>query len=167
LELFSVDKSEKITELGCGIGNKLFFLWKNGYANLTGYDLSQNAIKLAKSVNEKYGCGIKFDTLDIIKEIPSLEGQIIYTFTCLEQLPHYMETVINNLVSAKPKKVIHFEFALEYSTKLSRSYIKARDYQTNLLPLLKKDPRVSIIKCEPLNIGNPVNPLTCIEWKPS
>lgn len=167
LDLFNADKSDSITELGCGIGNKLFFLWKNGYRNLQGYDLSSNAINLANQINEKYNCGIKFDTIDITKSIPNLNGGVAYTFTCLEQLHHYMPLVINNILNAKPKKVIHFEFTLEFSTKLSRSYVKSRDYQMNLLPLLRNDDRLTITKCEALGVGNPVNPLTYIEWHPN
>lgn len=167
LDLFTVDKHEQITELGCGIGNKLFFLWKNGYRNLRGYDISDNAINLANKINDKYKCEIKFGVTDITKTIPDLHENVVYTFTCLEQLPHYMPTVINNILSAKPKKVIHFEFTLNFSTKLSRSYIKSRDYQTNLLPLLQKDNRVKITKCEALGVANPVNPLTYIEWQPN
>lgn len=167
LELFNADKSDLITELGCGIGNKLFFLWKHGYRNLRGYDISSNAINLANKINEKYKCGIQFGIADITKIVPSLNDGVVYTFTCLEQLPHYMSSVINNIITAKPKKVIHFEFTLDFSTRLARSYIKSRDYQTNLLPLLRKDKRVTITKCEALGIANPINPLTYIEWYPN
>lgn len=73
-----------------------------------------------------------------------------------------MEKVIQNIIEAKPKRVIHFEFVDRFATKLARNYFDAMDYQKNLLPILES---YKIIKIEPLNIGTPLNPLTYIEWK--
>ncbi|MEX0657279.1 MAG: class I SAM-dependent methyltransferase [Nitrosopumilaceae archaeon] len=155
-----------------GIGNQLFFLWKNGYKRLEGFDLSENAITLANQINDKFNCGIKFGIADITKDIPSLnlENKVIFTSVCLEQLKHYMKPILDNLLKMKPRMVIHFEFSLEHSTKLSREYVKARDYQTNLLPLLKQmqdEDLIKIVKCEPLGVSSPVINLTFISWKPN
>lgn len=75
LELFHVDKNEEIVELGCGIGNKLFFLWKNGFTNLSGVDISENAINLARDMNRIRKCGISFHVADLTKQLPDLEGR--------------------------------------------------------------------------------------------
>jgi len=164
----AVSKDTPIVELGCGVGNKLFFLWKNGYKNLEGYDISENAIKIARKVNEKYGCNISFGVLDITQQIPLFENKVICTFGCLEQLKHYMDSVLTKIYNAKPKAVIHFEFVKKHSTLISRMYVKSRDYQDNLFNILKKwekENKIIIKNVEPLRIGSPNIPLTFVEWQ--
>lgn len=45
---YKVLKNDKIIELGCNCGRNLYYLDKEGYNNLTGIDINDNAIKKSK-----------------------------------------------------------------------------------------------------------------------
>jgi len=173
LELFehNVEKNSPVVELGSGIGNILFFLWKSGYRNLEGFDLSNTGICIAKDIAKKFNCDIEFSTLNIVEDIRKnqFNDKTIFTYVCLEQLSNYMDQVLENIINSRPQKVINFEFSINNSTKLARDYHKTRDYQTNLYPKLldlQKNNLIKIISTQPVGYGRPLVPLTCICWKP-
>ncbi len=48
------DKDEKILEVGCGTGRVLKYLLDNGYKNITGVDISEKMLEIAKNKLSKY-----------------------------------------------------------------------------------------------------------------
>ena len=54
----------KVLDIGCGEGFYSIYLAKKGF-DVTGIDISENAIKLAKQNSEKEGIKIKFIAMDI------------------------------------------------------------------------------------------------------
>ena len=80
------ERNFPIVELGCGVGSKLFVLAKNGFSNLSGYDLTEAGINIAKRYNDKKQYNVNFEIVDLTKKIPDLTGKTIFTVSCLEQL---------------------------------------------------------------------------------
>jgi len=162
-----------VVELGCGLGVNLFQLNKRKFENLEGYDISRNAIQLAKRYSADKGYNIKFDVLDLIKPLPDkiIENKIVFTITCLEQLKHHMSTVLQNILEGKPKLVINFEVDYDSSPSIVKEYFDAVDYQNNLVSELKSMQTQNKINIEsieqfPLSLS-PVNRLSSIIWKPN
>jgi 2-polyprenyl-3-methyl-5-hydroxy-6-metoxy-1,4-benzoquinol methylase len=159
-----------IVELGCGLGANLFQLHKRKFKNLEGYDISENAIQLAKRHSIKKGYKIKFDVLDLTKSLPNgvIENKIVFTNTCLEQLKHSMPRVLQNILKGKPKLVINFEVDYDSSDSLVKDYFDACDYQNNFvseLKNMKKQINIESINLLPLSLS-PLNRLSSIIWKP-
>jgi len=142
-----VSDEDVIVEVGCGVGTQLFSLRANGINNkMEGYDISQNAIKACQQINHHFNCDIKFGVLDLTEDfnsIVSLKNKTVYSSHCLEQLKHYTDKIIYNLIKAKPKQVLHFEpikelYGSSFRDIVSRMYIYTVDFQSNLLVTLKK-----------------------------
>jgi trans-aconitate methyltransferase len=157
-------KNSEVVELGCGLGANLFQLEKNGFKNLHGFDISENAILLARKNNENNT--IKFNVLDMTHSLPDFTNKIIFTHACLEQLKHSMKTVIQNIVDSNPKLVINFEVNYDNSPFMVRKYFDALDYQNNLVRELNKNMNVEIISIQKFPVSlSAVNRLSCIIWK--
>ncbi|HET8793269.1 MAG TPA: class I SAM-dependent methyltransferase [Nitrososphaeraceae archaeon] len=161
-----------IVEFGCGLGRHLYQLHKKGFEKLEGYDVSQNAIALAKKHSQEKGYNIKFDVLNITKPLPVgiIQDKLVFTHACLEQLKHYLPSVLTNILNAKPKTVINFEVDYESSPSIVKEYIDALDYQNNLvseLHNLEQQNKIKIIANEKLSLSlSPVNRLSSIIWQP-
>lgn len=159
-----------IVELGCGLGANLFQLHKRGFKNIEGYDVSKNAIDLAKKHSIEKGYNINFDVLDLTKPLPNkiIENKIVFTNTCLEQLKHSMSIVLKNILNGKPKIVINFEVDYDSSDSLVKDYFDACDYQNNFVSELKNmQKQINIISINQLPLAlSPVNRLSSIIWKP-
>jgi len=167
LSYLSFYKNSEIVELGCGLGFHLFELQRNGFLKLHGYDISKNAIKFARIHNKKIDSNIEFDVLDIIKPLPDFSNKIIFTHYCLEQLKHYMKTVIQNIVDSTPNLVINIEVDYDSAPFIVKMFFKATDCQDNLMRELKSNPEISIISSTILPLQMlPLNRLSCIQWKP-
>jgi SAM-dependent methyltransferase len=159
-----------VVEFGCGLGANLFQLYKRKFKNLEGYDISKNAIQLAKKYSIDKGYDIKFDVLDLTKPLPDkiIENKIVFTNTCLEQLKHNMPIVLQNILKGKPKMIINFEVDYDSSDSLVKDYFDACDYQNNFVLELKnmqKQIKIESINLLPLALS-PVNRLSAIIWKP-
>ncbi len=161
-----------IVEFGCGLGANLFLLYKKKFESLEGYDVSRNAILLAKKYSVEKEYNIKFDVLDLTKPLPDklIENKIVFTNTCLEQLKHYMPTVLQNILDGKPKLVINFEVDYNSSSSIVKEYFDSVDYQNNLVSELKKlqkEKKINIKSIKPFSLSlSPVNRLSSIIWKP-
>lgn len=162
---------EPIVELGCGLGSNLFQLSHRNFKKLKGYDVSENAILLAKRHNTEKNYGIHFDVLDLNKPFPKdiIEDKVVFTLACLEQLKNYMPNVLKNIIDGKPKIVINFEVDYDPSPFMVKQYFNARDYQNNLvkeLSRLEKQKKIEIVSIKKLPLSlSPVNRLSTIIWK--
>jgi SAM-dependent methyltransferase len=73
-----------ILEIGCGSGHDVKFLSKKGF-NVTGIDISEKAINIAKINNENCK-NIKFIIGDIQNNLPDEKYDIIYDRGCLHNI---------------------------------------------------------------------------------
>lgn len=162
---------EPVVELGCGLGSNLFQLSHRNFKKLEGYDVSENAISLAKRHNTEKNHGIHFDVLDLNRPLPKgiIEDKVVFTNTCLEQLKHYMSNILKNIIDGKPKVVINFEVDYDPSPFMVKQYFNACDYQNNLvkeLSRLEKQKKIEIVSIKKLPLSlTPVNRLSAIIWK--
>jgi SAM-dependent methyltransferase len=172
LEILLEFKSDTVVELGCGLGGNLFMLQKNGFRNLEGYDLSENAIKNLQQYSKIKKYDIIFKQCDLNNKMISeyIENKIVFTHTCLEQCKHIMPNVIKNIVYGKPKLVINLEVDYDSSAFIVKKYVDACDYQNNLVRELKKlehKQMLEIISIKKLSYQNhPLNRISSIIWKP-
>lgn len=170
--LKSVSNSDTILELGCGNGKHLFELRNRGFkGKLCGFELSKNAIDIAKKLDEKFKTNINFQVFDITTKLPSeFSGCTIITVGVMEQLKHHIDEIIDNLIELSPKQVIHSEDINEISKFSIRKivlnlYAYARDYNTKLIKTLKKHNLV-IVEIEDEKIEPLVQKGGLIRWKP-
>jgi hypothetical protein len=104
-----------------------------------------------------------------------LESKTVFTQKVMEQLKYDTYNVIENLINAKPKQVLHIEPVAELykwtiRDQISKLYIKAADYQDDLLTVLKTFERKGKIKIlEVRRFGFAANPYhedSFIRWIP-
>jgi len=161
-------KNDEIVEIGCGPGINLFKLRERGFNKLKGYDISENALNLAKIHNSKIGSDISFDVFDLTKKLPDFSNKILFSFICLEQLKNSMKTVVQNIVDSNPKLVINFEVDYDKRPFMMRKFLDAWDYQNNLVRELNKNEDVNVLSIKEFSaLSSPVNVLSTIIWKPS
>ena len=170
--LKSVKESDTILELGCGNGKHLFELRNRGFkGTLYGFELSKNAIEIAKKINEKFKTNINFQVFDITQSIPdTFTGSTIFTIGVVEQIKYNVDNMIDNLIAINPKQVIHMEDVHEISQFGIRKlflmmYAYARDYNTKLIKTLKKHD-LDILEIEINTIQPPVQHSGMIRWTP-
>ena len=83
------NKKQNILDIGCGTGRTTISLYKLGFSNIIGLDLSANFIKAAKSIALKGKLDIKFiigNVLSMDIETNFFEGAI-FSFNGLMQIP--------------------------------------------------------------------------------
>jgi len=145
------DDVEVLTELGCGYGFNIFSLMADDHwKHISGFDISENAISSAKEISSHFGLEsrTRFDMIDLTNSndgnFSHIQDQVVYTYFCLEQIPYDVETVVNNIIAAKPKRVINIEPTTEFLKLwkpldlLNYLYVKSMDYQTRLFGVLEK-----------------------------
>lgn len=175
------DDQDRICELGCGTGLNLFSLALAGRGwTLQGYDISLNAIEAARQAAQHFGVrSASFGIIDLTD--PStyssdLRGTVVLTYYCLEQLKYSTATVIENLLGAGPRRVVHIEPTTEL-LQLWRPrdlatylYIASQDYQDNLLRTLEDFEhrgRIRLIDTRRLGWApTPKHDPTLICWEP-
>jgi hypothetical protein len=175
-------ETDSLVELGCGWGVNLFSLALAGrWRSLHGFDVSPNGVRATNEAAAHFGVkSVRADVLDLTdshhRGFGELAGSTAYTYLCLEQLKHSTRRVLENLLQADVKRVIHFEPAPELfgwwrpSDVVNRFYLAAHDYQNNLLTTLRaleKQRRLRITAVEQLNFSpRAVNDPALICWQP-
>jgi hypothetical protein len=138
-----------LLELGAGFGYNLFSLSLDPRWNkLRGFDIAPNGIEAGRQIANHFQLGdrISFDRIDLTDandpRFGELAGAVVFTYFCIEQIPYAVESVIENIIRAKPVRVINIEPGVDM-LKLSRPrdfasriYIESMDYQTRLFKLL-------------------------------
>jgi hypothetical protein len=132
---------EPLVELGCGFGYNLFSLvTTRRWPTLLGFDISSNAVTAARQIATHFGVrGAQFDLIDVTEPghpgFASVTGRTVFTYFVLEQVPRAVPQVLENLLAAEPRRVIHIEPAAEF-LDLRRPgdwsnylYIRSVDYQ--------------------------------------
>jgi hypothetical protein len=138
-----------LLELGAGYGANLFSLSLDPHwARLRGFDIAPNGIEAGRQIASHYNLDdrIGFDRIDLTDagdpHFSELAGATVFTYFCIEQIPYAVESVIENIIRARPARVINIEPGVDM-LKLSRPrdfasrvYIRSMDYQTRLFKLL-------------------------------
>lgn len=93
-----VPKDCKIVEIGCNLGRNLNYLYSIGYKNLTGVEISPNAVEL---MNELYDVKWKVINKPIEDCIKSLDADCYITMACLEHLHPESEWIFDEMKKAK------------------------------------------------------------------
>ncbi len=147
LERYAFENSQ-LLELGCGTGFNIFSLaLSQPQRQLWGFDISKNGIQAAEEIKKHFSVNnVNFGHLDMIKGDANswkpIAGKTVFTHFCLEQLTRAIPQVIENLIAAKPKRVIHLETSwdllngglVDQATKL---HVLGLDYQRNLAETLR------------------------------
>jgi hypothetical protein len=155
---YSAD-SDEIIELGCGYGYNLLTLSNDAkWTKLMGFDISNNAILAGNEISAHYHLKNKIflNVMDItnIDDISfcHVTDKIVFTYFCLEQLPTAIDTVIQNLLHHKPKRVINIEPAstmlswLNLRDIVSKYYLYSVNYQRTLFSKLYEYEKIGSLK---------------------
>ncbi len=176
--------TNEIIELGCGFGLNIFSLYLlKHWGHLHGFDISSNGILAAREIASHYKVGehVDFDQIDLLESshpnFKSIEDKVVFTFHCIEQIPHGVEKVVENILRHRPKRVIHIEPTTEilsFSRLLdwcNYAYILSVDYQRRLhsvLAKMEKDGAIQIIAKQRLNFAPTIhNEHFMIVWEPT
>jgi len=84
-----ISKNDKILDIGCGAGRTTINLYRNGYKNIIGLDLSTNLIKYAKDYVNKNNLDIDFVNGDATKleYDNNLFDVVIFSYNGMQCIP--------------------------------------------------------------------------------
>jgi hypothetical protein len=142
-------EATSLLELGAGYGANLFSLSLDPHwSKLRGFDIAPNGIEAGRQIASHYKLDdrVSFDRIDLTDagdpRFSELAGGTVFTYFCIEQIPYAVEAVIENIIRARPARVINIEPGVDM-LKLSRPrdftsrvYIRSMDYQTRLFQQL-------------------------------
>ncbi|KJC34260.1 hypothetical protein UB31_39450 [Bradyrhizobium sp. LTSP849] len=144
-----VGDATSLVELGSGTGYNLFSLSLNPrWTQLRGFDIAPNGIEAGRQIASHYGLDgrVSFDRIDLTDaqdpQFGQLAGATVFTHFCIEQIPYAVDAVIENILRARPGRVVNIEPAIDMLNLsdprdlASRLYLKSVDYQTRLFALL-------------------------------
>ncbi|MCP1884357.1 hypothetical protein ABIF64_007730 [Bradyrhizobium japonicum] len=144
-----VGDATSLVELGSGTGYNLFSLSLDPrWTQLRGFDIAPNGIEAGRQIARHYGLDgrVSFDRIDLTDahdpQFSQLAGATIFTHFCIEQIPYAVDAVIENILRARPGRVVNIEPAIDMLNLsdprdlASRLYLKSVDYQTRLFALL-------------------------------
>ena len=162
-----------IVELGTGYGYNLFSLHHSHPDwTLKGFDISPNGITAGREIADRFAISdrISLDRIDLTDasdpNLAAIAGEVVLTYFCIEQIPYDVRKVIENIIAAKPKRVINIEPTTELlelfrpRDVVSLFYIRSVDYQTQLfttLNELERQGRIRIIARERMPFAPSIN----------
>ncbi len=143
--------STSLLELGAGSGYNLLSLSLDPHwTRLRGLDISPNGIEVGRRVASHFNIEdrVSFDRIDLTDardtRFSELAGQTVFTHFCIEQIPYAVGNVIENIIRARPSRVVDIEPAVDMLKLfvprdfISGVYHRSMDYQTYLFQLLEK-----------------------------
>lgn len=156
--------SRQIVELGAGYGHNLLSLHlSHPDWTLKGLDISPNGIAAGREIVSHFGLTdrISFDRIDLTDaadpNFSAIADEVVFTYFCIEQIPYDVKKVVENIIAARPKRVINIEPTTELldltsvRDLVSLLYIRSVDYQTELfstLDELEREGRIRILARE-------------------
>lgn len=151
--------SKRIVELGTGYGYNLFSLHLNHPEwTFKGFDIAPNGIATGREVAAHFGLSdkVSLDRIDLTDasdiNFAAIEGEVVFTYFCIEQIPYDVRKVVDNIIAARPKRVINIEPTTELLNLadprdiVSFLYIRSVDYQTQLFSTLDEYERQGRIR---------------------
>lgn len=173
-----------IVELGTGYGYNLFSLhYSHPDWTLKGFDISPNGITAGREIADRFDISdkISLDRIDLTDaadpNFAAITGEVVLTYFCIEQIPYDVRKVIENIIAARPKRVINIEPTTELlelfrpRDLVSLLYIRSVDYQTQLFTTLnemEREGRIRILARERMPFAPSINNdgfLYC--WEPT
>jgi hypothetical protein len=173
-----------IVELGTGYGYNLFSLHlSHPDWTLKGFDISPNGITAGREIADRFDLSnkVSLDRIDLTDALDpnfaAIKDEVVLTYFCIEQIPYEVRKVIENIIAAKPKRVINVEPTTELLDLriprdfVSLMYIRSVDYQTQLFSTLdefERQGRIRIIARERMPFAPSINNdgfLYC--WEPT
>jgi hypothetical protein len=165
--------AKQIVELGAGYGYNLFALHQS-HPDWTfkGFDISPNGITAGREIAAHFGLSdqISLDRIDLTDasdpNFAAITGEVVLTYFCIEQIPYDVRKVVENIVVARPKRVINIEPTTELldlthpRDLVSLLYIRSVDYQTVLFSTLdqfEREGRIRIIARERMPFAPTIN----------
>ena len=169
--------SDRIVEFGCGPGHNLFLL-SSMYPNaqLVGCDWSQSACNLIDALSAKHGLNLESRLFDMFhpKAIGPDGGDLaIFAIGALEQLGKDFGSMLDYLVSMRPRMCVHIEPIVElYDTSspfdgIAAQYHHQRGYLEGFTPALRaleKAGEISIHRLERLHFGSRYHEISVAAW---
>jgi hypothetical protein len=156
--------SKQIVELGSGCGTNLLSLHlSHPDWTFKGFDIAPNGIAAGREIASHFGLSnqISLDRIDLTNSsdpnFAEITDEVVFTYFCIEQIPYDVRKVVENIIAARPKRVINIEPTTELldltapRDLVSLVYIRSVDYQTQLfstLDELERQGRVRIIARE-------------------
>jgi hypothetical protein len=173
-----------VVELGTGYGYNLFSLHHSHPDwTLKGLDISANGITAGREIANRFAISdkISLDRIDLTDasdpNLAAITGEVVLTYFCIEQIPYDVRKVIENIIAARPKRVINIEPTTELlelfrpRDLVSLLYIRSVDYQTQLFTTLnnmEREGRIRILARERMPFAPSINNdgfLYC--WEPT
>ncbi|MGM0369347.1 MAG: class I SAM-dependent methyltransferase [Bacillota bacterium] len=137
-------KGKSILDIGCGTGRTTFELYKKGYINIIGLDLTPDMIKEANNINEELGTNIEFIVGDATKldfEEKSFD-YALFAFNGIMQIPQRK----NRIKALKEiKRILKPEGIFIFTThdrEMNESYKKFWEREKELWKSGKQDERL-------------------------
>jgi hypothetical protein len=142
-------EATSLLELGAGYGANLFSLSLDPHwTRLRGFDIAPNGIEAGRQIASHFKLDdrVSFDRIDLTDtsdpHFSELAGGTVFTYFCIEQVPYAVEAVIDNIIRARPARVVNIEPGIDMLNLArprdftSHVYIRSMDYQTRLFKLL-------------------------------
>lgn len=125
----NLDKNITILEFGSNVGIKLEILKKMGFKNLTGIDINEEAIKIAKKRNPE----INFihSTIDNLILKDAKYDLVFTSLVLIHQNPQLIDSIISKIVDISKKYIFGYEYFSDILTEI--------EYRGNNNVLWKQD----------------------------
>lgn len=165
--------TRQIVELGTGYGYNLFSLHvSHPDWSLKGFDISPNGITAGREIAAHFGIAdkVSLNRIDLTDgadpNLATIANEVILTYFCIEQIPYDVCKVVENIIAARPKRVINIEPTTELLDLtiprdfVSFVYIRSVDYQTQLfstLDELERQGRIRVIARERMSFAPTIN----------
>jgi hypothetical protein len=175
---------KSLLELGSGFGYNLLSLsLDRQWTRLRGLDIAPNGIEAGRQIANHFQLTdrIVFDRIDLTDaddaRFQEVTGSTVFTFFCIEQIPYSVEAVVDNILRARPARVINIEPAIDMldlrkpRDLSSWLYLKSMDYQTRLFSYLdeiEKAGRIRILARDRMQFASTVyNDGNLRVWEPA
>jgi hypothetical protein len=167
------DGAQRIVELGAGYGYNLFSLYlSHPDWTLKGFDIASSGIDAGREIARHFGLSnkISLDRIDLTNasdpNLAAIAGEVVFTYFCIEQIPYDVRKVVENIIAARPKRIINIEPTTELldltlpRDLVSLVYIRSVDYQTQLfstLDELERQGRIRVVARERMPFAPSIN----------
>jgi hypothetical protein len=181
-KLKEIWNSEPIVELGAGYGSVLLNLAKSSAfcgARFSAREYTESGVHLIRVLASREELSVDvgrcdFSATPLASEIEP--NAIIFTSFAACSVPVLGPAFVRNLISLRPKAVVHFEPLYEHAvgasmlSLLRKRYIEVNDYNRDLLTILREAEVGGDIQIcsetEPVFGANPLLAASVVVWKP-
>jgi hypothetical protein len=175
--------TKSLLELGSGFGYNLFSLSLDPQWNrLRGFDIAPNGIEAGRQIASHFQLTdrISFGRIDLTDpndtSFQEVGNSTVLTFFCIEQIPYSVEAVVENILRARPARVINIEPGADMLNLFqlrdlaSHLYLRSMDYQTRLFAYLdeiEKKGRIRVLARERMQFASTLhNDGNLYVWEP-